>query len=313
MFVVKNPISPQRMLPPIVHHPAYRAELSPDHRFPMNKYEALARTLEAEGLVGADGFHRPEPAPFDLITAAHDPAYSQAVFDLALPREMERRIGLPITPSMLMRSRASCAGTLLAARLALDHGIACNTAGGSHHAARAHGAGYCIFNDVAIAASALLAEGAVDRILVVDLDVHQGDGTAEIFAGDPRVFTFSVHAAKNYPARKVPGDLDVELPDGTDDNAYMTALADVLPTLLDRTAPELVFFNAGVDPHGEDRLGRLALTDEGLMRRNRTVFREARARGVPVCGVVGGGYDHDVERLGRRQATLHRAAAESYA
>jgi len=301
------------MFPPIVHHPAYRAELSADHRFPMNKYEALARTLEAEGLVGPEGFHRPEPADFDTLAQAHDGAYVRAVFDCALPREMERRIGLPITPSMVLRSRASCGGTLLAARLALSRGIACNTAGGSHHAGRAHGAGYCIFNDVAVAAANLLAEGAVQRVLVVDLDVHQGDGTAEIFAADERVFTFSLHAAKNYPARKVPGDLDKELPDGADDDACLRVLAEVLPTLLDRVAPDLVFFNAGVDPHADDRLGRLAMTDEGLLDRNRYVFERCRARDVPVCGVVGGGYDQDVERLGRRQATLHRAAAEVFA
>lgn len=298
------------MLPPIVHHPAYRAELSADHRFPMNKYEALARVLEADGLVGPKGFHRPEPASLEVVAAAHDAGYARAVFELALPPEMVRRIGLPITPSMVLRSRASCAGTLLAARLALEHGVACNTAGGSHHAGRAHGAGYCIFNDVAIAAANLLAEGRVGRVLVVDLDVHQGDGTAEIFARDARVFTFSMHAAKNYPARKVPGDLDLELADGTDDATYLAALAEVLPALLDRAAPDLVFLNAGVDPHADDRLGRLALTDGGLLARNRYVFAQCRERGVPVCGVVGGGYDKDVERLGRRQATLHHAAAD---
>ena len=147
----------------------------------------------------------------------------------------------------------------------------------------------------------------------MDLDVHQGDGTAEIFAHEPRVFTFSMHAAKNFPARKARSDLDVELDDGIDDDGYLAALEDVLPTLIDRHAPDLIFLNAGVDPHRDDRLGRLALTDEGLMRRNRHVFEQARARAIPICGVVGGGYDRDVERLGRRQATLHHAAAEVFA
>lgn len=300
-------------LPPIVHHPAYRAELAGGHAFPMNKYEALARALEAEGLVGPGGFHQPEPASFQLIAATHDPDYVRAVFDLGLPRDMERRIGLPLTPSMLMRSRCSTAGTLLSARLALEYGVACNTAGGSHHAGRAHGSGYCIFNDVAVAATALLHEGEVSQILVVDLDVHQGDGTAEIFADEPRVFTFSMHAAKNFPARKAVGDLDVELEDGLGDEAYLAELEAILPTLLDRVAPELVFLNAGVDPHADDRLGRLAMTDAGLLKRNRYVFQQARSRNVPVCGVVGGGYDRDVERLGARQALLHRAAAEAFA
>lgn len=300
-------------LPPIVHHPAYRAELSADHRFPMNKYEALARELERQGLVGPEGFRKPEPASFELITLAHDPAYVRGLFELDLPADVVRRIGLPLTASVVMRSRCAVAGSLLAARLALEHGVACNTAGGSHHAARAHGAGFCTLNDVAVAAAALLKEGAADHILVVDLDVHQGDGTSEIFADDPRVFTFSMHAAKNFPARKVAGDLDIDLPDGADDALYMRELEAVLPAVLDRRAPDLVFLNAGVDPHTEDRLGRLSLTDDGLLRRNRYVFDEARARRIPVCGVIGGGYDKDTEALARRHALLHRAAADAFA
>lgn len=300
-------------MPPLVHHPAYRAELSADHRFPMNKYEALARELEQQGLVGPEGFHRPEPADFDLLTLVHDPAYVRGLFDLDLPPDVVRRIGLPITPSVVMRTRCAVAGSLLAARLALEHGIACNTAGGSHHAASGHGAGFCTLNDVAVASAALLKEGAVDQILVVDLDVHQGDGTAEIFAADSRVFTFSMHAAKNFPARKIAGDLDIDLPDGVDDALYMRELQDVLPALLDRVAPDLVFLNAGVDPHADDRLGRLSLTDEGLLRRNRYVFDEARSRDVPVCGVLGGGYDRNMQALAARHALLHRAAADAHA
>jgi acetoin utilization deacetylase AcuC-like enzyme len=165
-----------------------------------------------------------------------------------------------------------------------------------------------VFNDVAVAAANLLAEGAVGRVLVVDLDVHQGDGTAAIFDGDEQVFTLSVHAARNFPARKVPGDLDIELEDGVEDDGYLAAVAGVLPGVLERVRPELVFYNAGVDPHREDKLGRLCLSNEGLAARDRYVLRACRARGLPVCGVIGGGYHDDMDVLARRHATLHRAA-----
>ena len=277
----------------------------------MAKFARLAEVLIEEGLA-PDGFHRPEPAAFETVAEAHDPAYVRSIFDADAPREVERRIGLPITPSVALRSRAACAGTLLAARLALQHGLACNTAGGSHHAATAHGAGFCTFNDVAVAAKNLLAEGAIRTALVVDLDVHQGDGTAEIFAGDARVFTFSIHAAKNFPARKVAGDRDVELPDGTEDDAYLAALEDVLPELLEDLRPDLVFYNAGVDPHRDDRLGRLSLSDDGLARRDRYVLEQCLSRGRPVTGVIGGGYDLDIDRLASRHATLHREAAQAF-
>lgn len=300
-------------VPPFVHHPAYTAQTAPGHRFPMTKYQRLAEVLVEEGLVGPGGFHEPEPASRALLAAAHDPAYVDAVLDQTLSAAEVRRIGLPITPSVALRARASAAGTLLAARLALREGLACNTAGGSHHAARGHGAGYCVFNDVAVAASALLAEAAVSRILVVDLDVHQGDGTAALMADEPRVFTFSMHAAKNFPARKMRSDLDLELPDGTEDRAYLARLAEVLPGLVEQVRPQVVFYNAGVDPHREDKLGRLALSDAGLAARDAYVLETCLCRGAPVAGVIGGGYGDDVDRLARRHATLHRAAAEAWA
>jgi acetoin utilization deacetylase AcuC-like enzyme len=274
----------------------------------MEKFARLAQVLVADGLVPG-GFHQPEPADFETVARTHDPIYVRGIFEADVPREVERRIGLPITPSVALRSRAATAGTLLAARLALEHGLACNTAGGSHHAARGHGAGFCTFNDVAVAATALLAEGAIRRAVVVDLDVHQGDGTAAIFSGEARVFTLSLHAAKNFPARKVAGDLDVELEDGTEDEAYLAALEAVLPGVLETQRPDLVFYNAGVDPHRDDRLGRLALSDHGLERRDRYVLDQCLGRGLPVAGVIGGGYDPDIDRLARRHATLHREAA----
>ena len=291
---------------PIVHHPAFRAEMPAGHRFPMDKYARLAALIMAEGLAPG-GFHTPEPADFDLVAATHDAGYVRAIFDADVPREVERRIGIPVTPSTAARARASAGGTLRAARLALEHGLACSTAGGSHHAARDYGSGFCIVNDVAVAARRLLSTGEATRILVVDLDVHQGDGTAFIFEHEPRVTTFSMHGEKNFPARRARSTLDVDLPDGTGDEAYLAALTLHLPRMLEAGRPDLVFYNAGVDPHRDDKLGRLALSDDGLARRDRHVLETCRAV-APVCGVIGGGYGADVEALANRHATLHREA-----
>jgi len=243
----------------------------------------------------------------------HTPDYVTQILAQTLPREAERRLGLPISEALADRSRAACAGTLLAARLAMEHGLACNTAGGSHHAFADAGAGFCVFNDVAVAAAVLLAEGSVARVLVVDLDVHQGDGTAALFANDPRVFTLSLHAQSNFPARKKTSDLDVPLPRDLDDRGYLDVVRAALPPVLDAFAPDLVFYNAGVDPHRDDRLGHLALSDAGLAARERFVVDAVTRRGVPFVGVVGGGYDADRERLARRHAILHRTAAAAHA
>jgi acetoin utilization deacetylase AcuC-like enzyme len=293
---------------PIVYHPAYSAEMTALTRFPMEKFRRLAEVLVEQGLAEAGGFHTPDFADFDLIAGVHDPVYVRQLFDVAAPPAVERRIGLPMTRAVVDRARAATAGTLLTARLALNGGLACNCAGGSHHAARDYGSGFCLFNDVAVASTALLHEGAVARILVVDVDVHQGDGTAFIFEHEPAVFTFSIHGAKNFPARKARSDLDIELADGVGDDDYLAALSDVLPGLLTGARPDLVFYNAGVDPHADDRLGRLALSDEGLTRRDTYVLETCLASGVPVAGVIGGGYDPDIDKLARRHAILHRSA-----
>ncbi len=242
----------------------------------------------------------------------HAPAYVERVATQTMLPEEIRAIGLPGTPAVARRAFLSAAGTLLAARLALEHGLACNMAGGSHHAGPEGGAGYCVLNDVAIAARALLDEGRVARVLIVDCDVHQGDGTARIFAGDPRVLTLSLHAERNYPARKARSDLDFPLPDRLGDAAYLEVLAHAL-TETEPFGAGMVFYNAGVDPHVEDRLGRLALTDAGLRARDAAVIGWARARGLPVAGVLGGGYDHDPERLAARHATLFEEAARAAA
>ena len=304
------PPEPPRHLP-IVHHPAYDARFDPAHRFPMGKFGMLAHVLREDGLV-PDGFHVPGVATVPWVARVHDPAYVARVFNAACLPSEEKRIGFPVDERVARRSRRATAGTWLAARLALRHGLACNTAGGSHHAGPEGGAGFCVFNDVAVAASALLATGDARRVAVLDLDVHQGDGTARIFADEPRVLTVSLHAARNYPDKKAKSDIDLALPDGTDDDDYLAALRTLLPAVAE-FAPDLAFLNAGVDPHHADRLGRLALTDEGLARRDALAIGHLRDRGIPVAGVLGGGYGRELRVLARRHATLHRAASERWA
>ncbi|MFN8921205.1 MAG: histone deacetylase, partial [Hyphomonadaceae bacterium] len=245
----------------------------------------------------------------DLIRA-HTPAYVDGVLGRTLDAAAVRRIGFSLTERVLLRAQLATAGTLLAARLALQEGLACNSAGGSHHARADQGAGFCVFNDVAVAASVLLAEGAVKQILVVDLDVHHGDGTALIFGDEPRVFTFSMHCDDNWPLEKPPSDLDVALPKGTGDAGYLASLDDFLPALLDQVRPGLVFYIAGVDPHQDDRLGKLALTDQGLMTRERRVIEAVRGRSIPLVTVLGGGYGHDVHVVAQRHSFVFHAAAD---
>ena len=298
-------------LPPVVYHPAYSAPMPPGHRFPMHKYARLAQVLEEEGLVGPQGFHIAEPASFEVLSAVHDPDYVRQVLAADVPPKLERIIGMPVTRGVADRAQAAVGGTLLAARLALRHGLACNTAGGSHHAGPHGGAGFCVFNDIGVVGRALLDAGEIGQTLVVDLDVHQGDGTAFIFEHEARVFTFSMHGAKNYPVRRGPSDLDIDLQDGTGDEAYLARLQDVLPDLLEQVQPDLVFYIAGVDPHVDDRLGRLALTDAGLAARDAYVLATCLPI-APLVGVIGGGYDDDIDRLAHRHSTLHRAAAQAW-
>jgi acetoin utilization deacetylase AcuC-like enzyme len=274
----------------------------------MRKYGLLAETLIAKGLAPL-GFVTPEPASAEILVRAHDPAYVEAVLNCAVPRDIERAIGLPIDAAVVRRSRASVGGTLLAARLALHEGLAGSAAGGSHHARREQGAGFCVLNDVAVAARTLQAEGLIRRALVVDLDVHQGDGTADCLSLSPDLFTLSVHCENNYPARKIAGDLDIGLPDRLDDAGYLDVLHARLPSLLDALAPDLVFYNAGVDPHRDDRLGRLCLTDAGLLARDRFVVAQARSRRIPLVAVIGGGYTSDVDALAQRHALVFEALA----
>jgi acetoin utilization deacetylase AcuC-like enzyme len=292
----------------VVHHPDYVAPPTPDGRFTFDKYARVMGALDLA--MRPYEIHTPARMPRRWIEAVHDPAYVAEVLACAVPREKERRIGFPVTPHNVDRAQLSPGGTWLAAHLALRHGYAANAAGGSHHALRDTGAGYCVFNDLAIAAHRLVAEGTVRRILVVDCDVHQGDGTAALMAGRDDVVTFSIHAEKNFPVRKAASDLDVALPDGTGDDAYLAALAEVLPALIERTSPGLILYQAGVDPHADDRLGRLALSDGGLEARDRFVVRAALSRGVSVASALGGGYGADGWAVARRHAASIIACAD---
>lgn len=294
---------------PIVHHPDYTADTPDGHRFPMQKFAQLAEILRADGLAPY-GFVTPEPISRDDLIRAHTPAYVDGVLNRTLDAIAVRRIGFTLTERVVLRAQLATAGTLLAARLALQEGLACNSAGGSHHARADQGAGFCVFNDVAVAASVLLAEGSVKQILVVDLDVHHGDGTALIFRDEPRVFTFSLHCDDNWPLEKPPSDLDVALPKGTGDAVYLAALDESLPAMLDQVRPDLVFYIAGVDPHQDDRLGKLAMTDLGLMTRERRVIEAVRGRDIPLVTVLGGGYGHDVNAVARRHSFVFHAAAD---
>ena len=266
--------------------------LPPGHRFPMAKYARLAERVER---LAGPLVRIPEAATDPELGRAHDAGYVDAVSRGALDERAQRRIGFPWSAAMVERSRRSAGATLAACRSALDRGLGINLAGGTHHAHRAHGEGFCVFNDAAVAARAMQAEGRAARVLVVDLDVHQGDGTAAIFAGDPDVTTLSIHGRRNFPFRKWASAIDVELDDGTGDDAYLATLSTVLPRAIDRARPDLAIYLAGADPFRGDRLGRLALSKAGLADRDRAVLDRLAALGIPVAIAMAGGYADDVD------------------
>jgi acetoin utilization deacetylase AcuC-like enzyme len=274
------------------------------HRFPMAKYRRLRERLLAEGIIPASELAVAEPIPWSDVRLVHDREYVEAVRAGTLSAAEQRRIGFPWSPMMVERSRRSVGATLAAAREALSRDCSCsalhvsaNLAGGTHHAFRDHGEGYCVFNDVAVAAQALLCDRTIRTAMVVDCDVHQGNGTAAIFHDDPLVFTLSFHGEKNYPFRKVMSDCDVTFHDGAGDDEYLATLERTLPPLLDQQEPDLVFYLAGADPYEGDRLGRLKLTMAGLRTRDKLVFEACRKRSIPVAIAMSGGYAADVEAI----------------
>lgn len=286
------------------------------HRFPMKKYWMLRERVEEAGMCGPGEMRVPEPVTDAEVLTVHEPGYLEKVVSGTLTAKEVRRIGFPWSERMVERSRRASGGTLGACRAALEEGIAANLAGGTHHAFADRGEGFCVLNDSAIASRVLLEEGLVGRVIVVDTDVHQGNGTAAMLEDDERVFTFSIHGDKNYPFRKEESNLDVPLPDRTDDGEYLSALESALDRVLDLEGWDLAIFLAGADPFEGDKLGRLSVTKEGLAERDRMVLEGCRGRGIPVAVTMAGGYAPNIEdtvdvhfRTIRRAATLQEREA----
>ena len=287
----------------------YAIPLPDGHRFPIEKYERLRDRVVAEALVLPEHLHEPARVRADDLTLVHDGSYVRAIEDGSLDATALRRIGFPWSPALAERSFRAVGGTVEAATMALDTGVTINLAGGTHHAFPSHGEGFCVFNDVAVAIRVLQRDGRIARTAVVDLDVHQGNGTHAIFAGDDSVFTFSMHGGRNYPFHKVAGRLDVELADGTSDDTYLALLAEKLPQIVEQSRPDLLFYLAGADPHEGDRLGRLKLTFDGLARRDVLVLSACRDIGIPVCITIAGGYGANIDDTVEAHLNTVRIAA----
>ena len=292
---------------PIVNHKDYFAKIDDDHRFPINKFGALADYLLIEKVVNK--FHIPYPCSDKTLKRAHSENYIKQIKNKTLDINAIKKIGFPLVDSVIQRSLVATGGTVLASKLAINYGLACNTAGGSHHANFDSGAGYCVFNDVAVATHYLLDRGLAGRILILDLDVHQGNGNSDIFRENRNVFTFSMHSKTNYPAKKSVSDLDVELEDNIEDKDYLKILKFYLRQLNDENF-DFVFYIAGVDIHFNDRLGKLKITDDGIRKRDEIVTENFFSKGVPLCGVLGGGYNKDSEKLIELHSYLHQSCAK---
>jgi acetoin utilization deacetylase AcuC-like enzyme len=291
----------------IFHSDTFVLPLPEGHRFPMEKYSLLREAVESEGL--ARPLQEAEAISHEALLRVHDPEYLDRVVSGTLSREEIRRIGFPWSPGLVERSRRSAGGTLGAARAALAEGAGANLAGGTHHAFRDRGEGFCVFNDVAVAARALQAEGRVARVGVLDLDVHQGNGTAALFQGDPTVFTASVHGEANFPFRKEESDLDLPLPDRAGDALFLEAVEAAISGVIEDGRPDIVFYIAGADPFEGDRLGRLSVSEAGLARRDGMVMEAMRRKGLPLALVMGGGYAREVSATVRIHLHSVRSAA----
>jgi len=290
----------------------YAHPLPAGHRFPMEKYTLVPEQLLHEGTLNEASFFAPEPAPEEHILATHDAHYWQRLKNLQLTPSEVRKTGFPLSASLVHREVCIAQGTVQAATFALEYGIAMNMAGGTHHAFTDRGEGFCLLNDIAIAANYLLSHRLVRQILVVDLDVHQGNGTAQIFRQQPSVFTFSMHGAANYPLHKEQSDLDVPLPDRTDDESYLSLLDTHLKTLVQEVQPDFVFYLSGVDVLATDKLGRLALTREGCKKRDRKVLEVCRTHRIPVAVSMGGGYSERIADIVEAHANTYRVAQDIY-
>jgi acetoin utilization deacetylase AcuC-like enzyme len=292
---------------PVVNHEDYFAKIGDDHKFPINKFGELANYLTQNKIVKK--FHKPYACSLETLSYAHSKDYISNIINKTLSKEEVKKIGFPLVDSVVQRSLVATGGTVLASKLAINYGISCNTAGGSHHANYKGGAGYCVFNDVAVAAHYLLNRGLANKILIVDLDVHQGNGNSEIFKENRSVFTFSMHSKTNYPAKKSKSDLDVELEDNLEDDAYIKTLKHYLNELNQENF-DFVFYIAGVDIHFNDRLGKLKISDEGIKSRDELVIENFFSKRIPFCGVLGGGYNKDFNKLVELHSILHKSCAK---
>ena len=291
---------------PVVNHPDYVAKINDDNKFPIQKFGALAEHLLNEGVVKK--FYIPQECSIKTMKSAHSLEYINHIKNKTLDIKLQKKIGFPINDSVVRRSFVATGGTVLASKLALESRLACNTAGGSHHATFDFGAGYCVFNDTAVAANYLKNKAYAKKILILDLDVHQGNGNSEIFKNDKNVLTFSMHCASNYPAKKSKSDIDIDLKDGMEDNEYLNILHKNLKEL-NKNKYDFVFYVAGVDIHFEDRLGKLKITDEGVNKRDQIVIENFYSKNTPLCGVLGGGYNKSFEKLIELHSMLHKNCA----
>jgi acetoin utilization deacetylase AcuC-like enzyme len=296
----------------IAFDPIYAHPLPEGHRFPMIKYELIPGQLMHEGTIRAGALHAPEVCDRDTILLTHDEAYLQKLEDQTLSEREQRAIGFPQSPQLTLREKIITQGTIDCALHALQHGVALNIAGGTHHAFADRGEGFCLLNDFAVAANYLLHEKWVKKILIIDLDVHQGNGTASLFRNEERVFTFSMHGAHNYPFRKEQSDLDVPLPDGTDTETYLNLLREHLQRLLDHVQPDFAFYLSGVDILETDKFGKLKVTMEGCAARDRYVFESLRDLRIPVAVAMGGGYSADHRIIVEAHCNTYRIAAKLY-
>jgi len=296
----------------IAHSPIYKYELPQGHRFPMIKYELIPEQLIREGTINESDFFHPQALTDQEVLSVHTASYLEALTTLSLDRKEERAIGFPLREDLIIRGRHIAKGTYDCAKYAIQEGVAFNTAGGTHHAFADKGEGFCVFNDIAIASQLLLDRKEARQILVIDLDVHQGNGSAHIFQGEQRVFTLSVHGAKNYPLRKQESDLDIDLPDHTNTAHYLSTIRDTLPKLIDQVQPDLVFYLAGVDILETDKLGRLSVSRDGCKERDRYVLSQCKKNQIPVSIVMGGGYSHHIRDIIEAHANTFRVAQEMY-
>ena len=296
----------------VAFSPIFLYQVPEKHRFPMQKYRLIPERLIEEGVLSEDNFFAPDKLTEEEVLTTHTLEYWQKLKTQTLSRKEARAIGFEMTPELVERGRYIAHATYECALYAKQYGVSLNVAGGTHHSFADHGEGFCVFNDVCIASNLLLSRGEAERILVVDLDVHQGNGNASIMANEPRVFVFSMHGEKNYPFRKPPSDLDIELANDTDDETYLTHLKQTLPNLIAEHKPDLIFYQSAVDVLATDKLGKLALTPEGCKQRDDFVLRQARDNNIPIAVVMGGGYSEDVEDVVEAHCNTFRLAKQLF-